>query len=259
MTNTGGTPAGWYHAPGDPEGTQRYWDGSQWIGEPQPVPQQAPPPPAQPTPPPAQPTPPPAAAAAPGSPPPFQQTPPPFQQTPPPGGAPPGYVAFGGEGAAASTGNLAEPVQRIVARLIDGIIWIIIGSVLALIFVGGSLFSGSTDVSFVASFFAGLVSLALVLAYEILLTTKTGNTLGKKVFNIKIVKEDGSPVDEQTMVMRMATYIATSIVGIIPIIGLLGSLASLVIGIVSLVFLFTDSMRQTIWDKIGKTKVVAAG
>ena len=35
MTNTGGTPAGWYYAPGDPEGTQRYWDGAQWIGEPQ--------------------------------------------------------------------------------------------------------------------------------------------------------------------------------------------------------------------------------
>ncbi len=40
MTNTGGTPAGWYYAPGDPEGTQRYWDGAQWIGEPQAVPQQ---------------------------------------------------------------------------------------------------------------------------------------------------------------------------------------------------------------------------
>ncbi len=38
MTNTGGTPAGWYHAPGDPEGTQRYWDGAQWIGDPQVVP-----------------------------------------------------------------------------------------------------------------------------------------------------------------------------------------------------------------------------
>lgn len=31
-------PAGWYHAQGDPPGTQRYWDGSQWQGGPQPVP-----------------------------------------------------------------------------------------------------------------------------------------------------------------------------------------------------------------------------
>jgi len=28
-------PAGWYHAQGDPPGTQRYWDGSQWVGGPQ--------------------------------------------------------------------------------------------------------------------------------------------------------------------------------------------------------------------------------
>lgn len=26
---------GWYAADGDPPGTQRYWDGNQWIGEPQ--------------------------------------------------------------------------------------------------------------------------------------------------------------------------------------------------------------------------------
>jgi uncharacterized RDD family membrane protein YckC len=26
---------GWYHAQGDPPGTQRYWDGAQWVGGPQ--------------------------------------------------------------------------------------------------------------------------------------------------------------------------------------------------------------------------------
>lgn len=30
-------PAGWYHAQGDPPGTHRFWDGSQWQGGPQPV------------------------------------------------------------------------------------------------------------------------------------------------------------------------------------------------------------------------------
>lgn len=29
------TPPGWYHAEGDPPGTQRYWNGSEWQGEPQ--------------------------------------------------------------------------------------------------------------------------------------------------------------------------------------------------------------------------------
>lgn len=38
MTNdTPNMPAGWYHAEGDAPGTQRYWDGSSWQGEPQAV------------------------------------------------------------------------------------------------------------------------------------------------------------------------------------------------------------------------------
>ena len=34
--STGPEP-GWYHADGDPPGTQRYWDGMTWQGDPQPV------------------------------------------------------------------------------------------------------------------------------------------------------------------------------------------------------------------------------
>ncbi len=36
VTQSGASqPAGWYHAQGDPPGTQRYWDGAQWVGGPQ--------------------------------------------------------------------------------------------------------------------------------------------------------------------------------------------------------------------------------
>ena len=31
-------PPGWYYAQGDPPGTHRWWDGTQWVGGPQPVP-----------------------------------------------------------------------------------------------------------------------------------------------------------------------------------------------------------------------------
>jgi len=37
VTEGSATPAGWYSAQGDPPGTQRYWDGGQWVGEPQPT------------------------------------------------------------------------------------------------------------------------------------------------------------------------------------------------------------------------------
>ncbi len=39
MSDTGNERhAGWYYAEGDPEGTQRYWDGSAWQGGPQAAP-----------------------------------------------------------------------------------------------------------------------------------------------------------------------------------------------------------------------------
>ncbi len=34
----GQQPPGWYYAHGDPPSTQRYWDGTAWVGAPQPVP-----------------------------------------------------------------------------------------------------------------------------------------------------------------------------------------------------------------------------
>ena len=38
MTDTPSQAPGWYYAQGDPPGTQRYWDGTQWQGGPQAVP-----------------------------------------------------------------------------------------------------------------------------------------------------------------------------------------------------------------------------
>ena len=32
------TPPGWYHAQGDPPNTHRWWSGTEWIGDPQPIP-----------------------------------------------------------------------------------------------------------------------------------------------------------------------------------------------------------------------------
>lgn len=37
MSDTGAPGPGWHYAEGDPPGTQRYWDGTQWQGGPQPV------------------------------------------------------------------------------------------------------------------------------------------------------------------------------------------------------------------------------
>lgn len=37
MSDSSQMQPGWYYAQGDAPGTQRYWDGTQWVGAPQPV------------------------------------------------------------------------------------------------------------------------------------------------------------------------------------------------------------------------------
>jgi uncharacterized RDD family membrane protein YckC len=201
-------PPGWYYAQGDPPGTQRYWDGTSWVGAPQPVP-----------------------------------------------GA--GGMAIGTE-----TSNLAEPLPRIGARFIDGIIWAVISSIVNGIFgtfsaitnASGDL--GDLDLSTGRVVLAGLVSTALIAGYEIFMVGTYGATLGKMALSIKVVKVDGSDADMETAFRRMILYIVVGVVSAIPILGILGSLANFIIFVAGLVMLFTDSLRQTPWDKVGKTIVV---
>lgn len=80
--NSGTVGAGWLHAEGDPPGTQRYWDGSAWQGEPQP-----------------------AAAPAPAQP---QVAPPPVMSPPPTFAPPPTTAAPAGYGSSA----LAAPKKK---------------------------------------------------------------------------------------------------------------------------------------------------
>jgi uncharacterized RDD family membrane protein YckC len=189
---------GWYYAQGDPPNTQRYWDGTQWQGGPQPI-------------------------------------------------SAPGQVGGSFE-AVSAEGNLATPGQRILARLIDAVIWIFVSFFFAVAVGGGTSTMGTTDLG-AQSWFAGVLSTLVIVAYEVLMVANKGGTLGKLALGLRVVKEDGSPADLNTAVMRILTYV----IGIVPVIG---GLISFLIGIGSVVLLFTDKRRQTVWDKIAKTIVV---
>jgi uncharacterized RDD family membrane protein YckC len=206
MSDTPSTqPAGWYYAQGDPPGTQRFWDGAQWQGEPQLVP--------------------------------------------------------GSEAALSSTAaNLAEPLNRIGARLIDWILWIIVSVILS-VALGISLVPSSADdaPSYGKSLAAALIGAALIGGYEVFMVAQKGGTLGKLALGLRVTREDGSAPDLKTAALRIAPYLGLTVIGALlgPAIGGLFGLVSLVIGLVSLVFLFTDSLRRTVWDRVAKTLVVA--
>ena len=197
-------PPGWYYAQGDPPGTQRYWDGAQWQGGPQPVP-----------------------------------------------GAPQQEMVGGA--------TLAEPLNRIGARIIDYVVWFVIWLVIGLIFGVAQFSSNRSGVSYAAALLSGLVGTALVAAYEIFMVGSRGATLGKLALGLKVTREDGSPPDFRDAAMRMAPYIGLGVLASLagPL-WIISSLISLVVAIVSLVFLFTDPKRQAIWDRIAKTMVVTA-
>lgn len=192
-------PPGWYYAQGDPPGTQRYWDGSQWQGGPQPAPGSAP--------------------AGPG-------------------------MATGDP-----QGGLASPGKRILARIVDWVIWIVVSLIIGAIF-GGSVAVG-TDASG-ASLVAGVLSTLLFVAYEVWFTANKGGTPGKLVLGIRVADQAtrNTPIDYQQAFMRTLPLL----IGIIPILGIVVFL----IAVASLVLLFVDSQRQTVWDKIAKTVVVEA-
>lgn len=214
MTNTGGTPAGWYQAPGDPEGTQRYWDGAQWIGEPQPVQPQPPaaapaPDPGQYQPPPQQAGPPPGSYQASGGQPPQGgsgdpggSAPPPnygspgvgpgaqpgFQQGAPAYGAPAqGYQSFAAAGG--SPGTPAEWGTRAIAYLID----------VAPIFVVYVIIAIAGLIADTLGLLVSLVGYLAVFGYSIwnfyIKQGSTGQTIGKEQQGIKLVMdESGQPV-----------------------------------------------------------------
>lgn len=172
-------------------------------------------------------------------------------------GGPQPVPGAGADVAAGGTQNLAEPLMRIGARVIDYIIWAIVSIVLGFIFAGGIIAAGGEEeVSFVASFVAGLIAIVLITAYETFLVGSRGQTLGKMALSLRVVRMDGSAPDMKDAFMRIMPYTVLGVLGaIIPI---LPTIVAFIVALVSLVFLFTDEKRQTVWDKIAKTIVVPA-
>ncbi|HEX7096580.1 MAG TPA: RDD family protein [Acidimicrobiales bacterium] len=192
-------PPGWYHAEGDPPGTQRFWDGRQWVGGPVPV---------QP---------------------------------------PPGY-RYGSRDVLPEIGRpLAEPWQRIVARLIDSLIVAMV-AVVAVALLDPDLFGDTTnDLDEVnASLFT--VTL-LAVAWEVAWVALKGGTPGKLAMGIAVTTQRGElPPGWGPAFLRSVLDVFTLLGVLVYVIGLLE--------IASLVLLFADERHRTIPDRIAGTYVV---
>jgi uncharacterized RDD family membrane protein YckC len=97
-------------------------------------------------------------------------------------------------------------------------------------------------------FYLGLLGALIVLAIDLILLARNGQTIGKKLLGIKVVRVDGSPVS--LFRVFFLRYVCNTILTLIP---LFGSLYSLV----DALMIFSES-RRTVHDRIADTIVIKA-
>ncbi len=153
---------------------------------------------------------------------------------------------------------LADAWLRFAARFLDRIIMSLIGCIPTIGITGSAAAFGRSGTGgalsgLTAQLVSSLVAAAIVLLYDGVATATLGGTLMKKAFGMRVVNQsDGLPVNMQTALTRAAPL---AILTAIPI---LGGFGALIMGIVSLIFLFSDKLRQTVSDKVAKTVVIKA-
>ena len=97
-------------------------------------------------------------------------------------------------------------------------------------------------------FYLGLIGALIVLAVDLVLLARNGQTIGKKLLGIKVVRVDGSPVS--LFRVFFLRYVCNTFLTLIP---LFGSLYSLVDSLM----IFSES-RRTVHDRIADTIVIKA-
>lgn len=97
-------------------------------------------------------------------------------------------------------------------------------------------------------FYVGALGALVVLAIDLTLLARNGQTIGKKVLGIKVVRVDGSPVS--LFRVFFLRYVCNTFLTLIPVAGSLYSL-------VDVLMIFSES-RRTVHDHIADTIVIKA-
>ncbi len=133
-----------------------------------------------------------------------------------------------------------EPWKRGWARLIDGAI--ILVSALLLTWILGSDYG---------TYLFILVSLIVSVLYEVSFVTIQGATPGKLILGFRIVEVENAMTPPRGSVAAMRW--SPGLVGVIPYLSFIGGVAILVMCVY---WLFSDPLRQTVYDRVAKTYVV---
>ncbi|WP_329410427.1 RDD family protein [Streptomyces sp. NBC_00704] len=168
------------------------------------------------------------------------------------GGDPYGGDPYGGRPADPLAGMppLADSGRRTLARIIDMVLVFIVVTLLAWAFGVAQYTMNADKIEFGKTFGRELVAVILYVAYDTVLTTRSGRTLGKKWLGLRVADlDDGSTPSVQTSLIR-------ALVLWVPFAFCCACLWTAVCGGWSY---FDKPYKQGLHDKAAKTVVVSTG
>lgn len=143
----------------------------------------------------------------------------------------------------AQPGELASLLSRFLAALIDGLLIAIPVSILTF-----PLWWIAIVPQLVISIIGFALAFAIFAAINFKLLAKSGQTIGKRVMNLKIVKGDGELMDAQQLLIKR--YGVFWLLGAIPYIGP-------ILALINVLLVFRQS-RKAGHDEVAGTQVVNA-
>lgn len=179
----------------------------------------------------------------------------PESQPDPQFGAPPPPAA-GGE-------RPGELLDRFLARLIDGVLLMVVNGVIVSAIIVGAVMGESgafvygTGAGYAASAVSAVLSAAIYLGYFAFMESSRGQTVGKMLLKLRTYGPDGHSNPTMEQAIRRNIWAGLSILGIVPFLGILGGLAQLVLVIMIAVGINSDTVKRQGWhDKFaGGTEV----
>lgn len=143
--------------------------------------------------------------------------------------------------------ELADRGTRLGAAIIDGIMLVALNFGIAMM-MGINMFSMTEQPSIAQQTMLAVIGLVVFLAVNGYLLAKNGQTIGKKLLSIKIVRTDGSKITLGRIIGLR--WLPMMIVGFIPIFGA-------IISLVNVLLIFRES-RKCLHDNIADSIVIKA-
>ena len=138
---------------------------------------------------------------------------------------------------------LAASSTRLFAKLIDMAVTVVVYLSFQV------LLDGGVDGGEPPSLAVSLLTLAFVVVYEVGMVATRGGTIGKLLLGARVVDANGvSPPPVRAAFLRWLP----NAVAIVP---LIGPVAAMAMVLASLLWIFTDPARRSIFDRVGETFV----